>query len=544
MIGGLDTFLKLAEIDNFNFSNWNLLFADHVVENLGKDELIRQINGANYVFFVNTKPLDLAMLVSNSTWIKTNKFEKESSGWEFDDSPIIEGYAVYFRDVISAKKNNATAVYKVNIDKEDIYEVWIRVFKHKKGGKIKILVDGKEIETLNTFSPIDIGFEWVKAGEVKLREGEHKIKIVNINGENKLNGIVIANKGEIENSKKLVENLTKYKKVYLIDIDFIEKYGVSFGDIFEEEVVFEDYLINYWNPPQRGVKLKESLNRISGKTSLRVDISPRPNPGPVIYVDFTDMQNWSGIKYITFRFKGTGKGEEFNLWFYFNNSKWPNPDAVRFGPFYDNTNEWQRIVIPVDKPAAVYGKIMWDKVSKIVLAIPDKNFRGTIYLDRFSIYRGEINRTKLENILNAKVLLFKNSKPLENYTIKPKSERNITHLEFKKLRPSKWIVKVNSTGPYILVFSNTYHKMWRAYINGKEYRSIPSYYFINSFYINETGEHEVVIEFIGQRIQIIGLIISGLAYLFAISYLVYDWRRNDRWARKLREKLQKYLKIR
>ena len=86
--------------------------------------------------------------------------------------------------------------------------------------------------------------------------------------------------------------------------------------------------------------------------------------------------------------------------------------------------------------------------------------------------------------------------------------------------------------------------MWRAYVNGKEYRSIPSYYFINSFYINETGEHEVVIEFIGQRIQIISLIVSGLAYLFAISYLVYDWRRNDRWARKLRERLKRYLKVR
>jgi hypothetical protein len=101
-------------------------------------------------------------------------------------------------------------------------------------------------------------------------------------------------------------------------------------------------------------------------------------------------------------------------------------------------------------------------------------------------------------------------------------------LEFKKIRPSKWIVKVNSTAPYTLVFSNSYHPMWRAYVNGKEYKSIPSYYFINSFQINETGKHEVIIEFIGQKIQNISLIISGLAYLGCFSYLFYDWREKEK----------------
>ena len=58
----------------------------------------------------------------------------------------------------------------------------------------------------------------------------------------------------------------------------------------------------------------------------------------------------------------------------------------------------------------------------------------------------------------------------------------------------------------------------------REYRSIPSYYFINSFEINETGPHKVRIEFVGQKIQNIGLIVSAIIYTACIAYIIYDWK--------------------
>jgi len=551
VVGGLDTFQKFAEIDSFNFSNWDLLFADHIVENLGKDELIQQIKKSDYIAFVNSEPLDLAMLLANVTWIKVKTFERDSKGWHEDDWPIIEGYFAYYRDVISAKEKGANAIYKIKIDKDSICEIWIRLFLHDKAGKLKITIDKKPIGEINAYSPQKLGFKWIKAGELKLSKGTHTIEILNVNGENKLNGIIIAKKGEIEHALNYTKQLIQNKSIHLLDIEKVKKIGIDPMKYLKEEVIFDDYWVTkyFWTQSfPENIKIRDSSNKISGITSLRIDVTPRPKPGEVVSKRFYELQNWSGIKYISFWFKGTGKGEEFNLWIYFNNSKWPNPDAVRFGPFYDNSKEWRKIVIPVDKPVAKYGKIMWNKVSRIVLAIPDKNFSGTIYLDRFSIYRGNIDRTKLESVLNAKVLLFKNSKPIENYIIKPNNKCNVTYIEFKRLSPSKWIVYVNSTGPYTLVFSNTYHKMWKAYIDGKEYYSIPSYYFINSFQINETGKHEVVIEFIGQRIQDISLMISGFANLGCFIYLFYDWRREkgDKCAlkveKKIREVLQKVVK--
>ena len=547
VVGGLDTFLKFAEIDSFNFSDWNLLFADHIVENLGKEELIKQVKKSNYIAFVNSEPLDLAMLLANVTWIKVKNFEKDSKGWHEDDQPIIEGYFVYYRDVISTKEKGAKAIYKIKIDEDFTYEIWIRTFLHNKGGKLKIIIDKKPIGEIDAYNPQKLGFKWIKVGEIKLNRGTHIIEILNINGENMLNGIIIAKQGEIKHALSYTKQLMRNKSIYLLDIEKLKKIDIDPVKYLKEEVIFDDYWVTkyFWSSSfPENIKIRDSNNnKVSGVTSLRIDITPRPEPGEVASKRFYELQDWSGIRYISFWFKGTGKGEEFNLWIYFNNSKWPNPDAVRFGPFYDNSKEWRRIVIPVDKPAAKYGKIMWNKVSRIVLAIPDKNFKGTIYLDRFSIYRGNIDRTKLEKELNAKVLLFRDSKPIGSYIIQPKSKSNVTYIEFKKINPSKWIVKVNSTGPYTLVFSNTYHKMWKAYVNGKEYNSIPSYYFINSFQINETGEHEVVIEFIGQRIQEISLIISGLAHLGCFTYLLYDWRREkgDKWTLKVEKKVKDLL---
>jgi hypothetical protein len=356
VIGGLDSFLKLAEIDSFNFSNWNLLFADHVIENLGKNELIQQVKKSDYVAFVNSAPLDLAMLLANATWVKVKNFEKNSINWEEDNWSIIEGFFVYNRDVISAKEKEAKATYEVEITNNSNYEIWVRTFLHNKAGKLKISLDGEVIGEVEPYDPQKLGFRWIKLGEIKLREGKHKIEVVNENGENKLNGIIIAEKGEVKVALNYVKKLIDKKSVYLVDVE---------------------------------------------------------------------------------------------------------------------------------------------------------------------------KRDKIENI-GKKIILYRNDKLIGNTDIKAEKNNNVKYLEFKKIRPSKWIVKVNSTAPYTLVFSNSYHPMWRAYVNGKEYKSIPSYYFINSFQINETGKHEVIIEFIGQKIQNISLIISGLAYLGCFSYLFYDWREKEK----------------
>lgn len=372
VIGGLESFSKLAEIDNFNFSNWNLLFADDLAEKLGKDALVEQINSSDHITFINSEPLDLAMILTNTTWIRVKNFENDSVGWKEDNIPITEGFFVYNRDVVTSRQKDAKAIYKVKINNKSNYEVWIRAFLSNKAGKLKIFADGSLIGEVEANTSQKVGFKWIKISDLKLENRNYEIEVVNENGENKLNGITIVKKDSVNEALDDVKKLVDGKSIYLLETG-------------------------------------------------------------------TD-----------------GKSE--------------------------NTGE--------------------------------------------------------------NVISYTNNTPIGIPDIRTEENNSVKYLDFKEIRPSKWVVKVNSTAPYTLVFSNTYHPMWRAYVNGKEYNSLPSYYFINSFQINETGEHEVIIEFIGQRIQNIGLLISGFSYLGCFGYLFYDWRRKrgDKWTHMVKNKLIRIIK--
>lgn len=514
VIGGLETFLKLSNLENFDFDEWNLLFADRLAEDVGKDVLIDQIKNSDYITFVNSEPLDLSILLANVISIKLKNFEKDSVGWYNDEESIIKGLSVYNRDIVTTneKENKESKlVYIVKINESSNYDIWIRTLLHNNPGKMIVYIDKYPIGRIEPYSTQKTVFKWTKIGNIELNRGHHEIEILNNNGDNKLNGIILAKKGEIENTLNYINDTVKDKSLYLFDID---------DTLLEEEAVVDsNWSSQDWKLLQKGRPVNKG--NISGEDLLKIDITDFSTNIPVEITNSRLISNWSNIKYISFWFKGGDSRKSFNIWIYFNNNTWPYPDAVRFGPYYDNSKEWRKIAISVNKPAAKYGNVAWDKVSAIVFAI-NRQYSGTIYLDNLSVYR-KMTETKLESELNTKMLFFDDNKPLDNYIIKPKNN-NITYLEFKKIRPSKWNVRINSTGPYIIVFSNSYHPMWRAYVNEKEYKSIPSYYFINSFHINETGEQEVIIEFIGQRMQDISLVISGLAYFACFGFLLYDRR--------------------
>ncbi len=70
-------------------------------------------------------------------------------------------------------------------------------------------------------------------------------------------------------------------------------------------------------------------------------------------------------------------------------------------------------------------------------------------------------------------------------------------------------------------------------------KSIPLYSVINGFWINETGNLEIVIRYKPQDWFERGLIISALTFIGCIGYLFYDWRlgRGDEWARRIQNKV-------
>jgi len=106
-----------------------------------------------------------------------------------------------------------------------------------------------------------------------------------------------------------------------------------------------------------------------------------------------------------------------------------------------------------------------------------------------------------------------------------RKERNLISTEFKKVNPTKYIVDVDAKKPFTLVFSESYHPKWKAFIDGKAIPDDKHFVvngYANGFMIDKIGKYQIILEFTPQRLFYIGLIISGITLLGCIVYLIVD----------------------
>jgi len=170
----------------------------------------------------------------------------------------------------------------------------------------------------------------------------------------------------------------------------------------------------------------------------------------------------------------------------------------------------------------------WDKNINIGRIVGEANVRY-IVVDRKrtqtdqieSLYRQEGLR---EIISNDHLLVFENDfcKPLI-YTDKG------TQLSYIKNNPCDYTVHIkNAKQPFMLVFSQSYHPMWRAYVDGQEVEPVLYNSFLNGFPIDKTGDFDVRIHFKGQDYANIGIVISSVSFIAVLIYLIYSSVRSRR----------------
>jgi len=93
--------------------------------------------------------------------------------------------------------------------------------------------------------------------------------------------------------------------------------------------------------------------------------------------------------------------------------------------------------------------------------------------------------------------------------------------KYDQISPVKYTVSIeNNGGPFLLIFSESYHPMWKAYMDGEEISSIPVYSIVNGFYIKKTGSFDITIYFIGQTYANVGLEISTTTLITTSVFLV------------------------
>lgn len=165
-------------------------------------------------------------------------------------------------------------------------------------------------------------------------------------------------------------------------------------------------------------------------------------------------------------------------------------------------------------------------------------YLNSIYLN-MGTYRLEIVATEEFSYLD---LVWLYSAQEENETLEdiftPK-EITAKITSYQKIDPTKYIVEVNATKPFMLSFAEAYDPLWIAHVKGEGIESIPLYSVINGFWINQTGQLEITIEYEPQKWFYYGSIISITTFLACLTYLTYNWTRNKAIWKQIRTILKR-----
>jgi hypothetical protein len=111
------------------------------------------------------------------------------------------------------------------------------------------------------------------------------------------------------------------------------------------------------------------------------------------------------------------------------------------------------------------------------------------------------------------------------------SSRQAPEISYKKISPEKYKVRVTgATEPFVLVFGEAYDPLWTAKLeDGRSVDPVPLYSLVNGFPVDAKGTYEVTIEYRPQTWFQLGLLVSVLAILASIAFMVASAGREHGW---------------
>lgn len=105
---------------------------------------------------------------------------------------------------------------------------------------------------------------------------------------------------------------------------------------------------------------------------------------------------------------------------------------------------------------------------------------------------------------------------VENSRILINSSESLIKFKYTKVNPTSYMLNVNTSLPFFLVFNQLYNENWKISINGTELSQenhFIGFEYANIWKIDKTGQMIVKIDFYPQKSFYIGLIITGVTYL-------------------------------
>jgi hypothetical protein len=190
------------------------------------------------------------------------------------------------------------------------------------------------------------------------------------------------------------------------------------------------------------------------------------------------------------------------------NTTWIVKNAGFTGSSKNSPGNWSWIINLRFEPLNVtkFFKIqIWFNINPNLGNNPDR--RGTIWID-------ECNVTSEIPFLNTGGLNTLSNEKVQNQTA--------AVLNVQEINPTKIVVTVNATEPFVLATSYTLDDSWIANVNNQQIKPSPIYLGFSGFQINQTGQFDVIIEYKPQTwfIYASAISITSVGLIFAIYLYV------------------------
>jgi hypothetical protein len=401
-------------------------------------------------------------------------------------------------------------------------EIWMKALTWDQGGPITIKIDGQQ-HSPSLFSP-DRSFRLFK-----IFEGEsgvpYNVSIQNIQGKNYVEGLYVREKGlqHLSTSNKIIpastENQTAPNLIANSDFSIVDnKSGLPL----------------YWN---------DSLKRCDRYFNCKVNGTDGWD-GRQSFQFFTKYPHnisniWSSIYGQQMEVK---PNDRYELLTHMKLNKWATQSHVALEGFNETSKQWYQIT---KCPANLNGPIRWEQFSCVITIAenttkvrpvlnagwsPELKKGSKTWFDALSLTKLK-DENESPNLAQIKKLILPEIGGNSNNKSSSAITTNIK--EFNKVNPTLWNVHINTSKPATIGFAEPYHQSWEAtvYKDGKKIdvvKSMPLYGAINAFQIKQTGNLDIVLSFAPQYWYQVGLVISGITFVFCIFYIIYDWRRNKK----------------
>ena len=155
-----------------------------------------------------------------------------------------------------------------------------------------------------------------------------------------------------------------------------------------------------------------------------------------------------------------------------------------------------------------------------------KEEQRLIYLEPIKLQRGSYQlkiksaeRAEIDNII---IYSTNGNETLEDIFTSNETPASVT---YEMIDPTKYIARVNASRPFMLAFAEAYDPMWIAHSDDYFTRSIPLYSVINGFYINKTGNYDLLIEFEPQKWFYVGMWITIISLIGSVVIVIMKWRK-------------------